>query len=62
VQQDKDRLAALQNDQQKTQQQQARLDERYVLSKKSHAESLRQQQRLKQQWHDGKKILDEQRA
>ncbi|MCX2958068.1 MAG: ATP-dependent dsDNA exonuclease, partial [Serratia symbiotica] len=44
------------------QQQQARLDERYMLSKKNHAESLQQQQRLQQQWQDGEKILGEQRA
>ncbi|WP_367672458.1 exonuclease subunit SbcC [Serratia symbiotica] len=62
VQQAKDRLAALQNEQQQAQQQQARLDERYMLSKKNHAESLQQQQRLQQQWQDGEKILGEQRA
>ena len=62
VQQAKDRLAALQNEQQQAQQQQVRLDERYMLSKKNHAESLQQQQRLQQQWQDGEKILGKQRA
>lgn len=62
VQQAKDRLTALQHEQQQAQQQQARLDERHALLQKSHADGLLLQQRLQQQWQDGETTLGEQRA
>ncbi|MGO4742904.1 exonuclease subunit SbcC [Serratia quinivorans] len=62
VQQAKDQLAALQTQQQQAQQEKARLDERFALLAKSHAEAQSQQQRLLQQRQEAELALAEQRA
>lgn len=62
VQQAKDRLAALQTQQQQAQQEKALLDERFKLLEKSHAEAQSQQQRLQQQRQEADQALDEQRT
>ncbi|MBV6695338.1 exonuclease subunit SbcC [Serratia quinivorans] len=62
VQQAKDQLATLQTQQQQAHQEKARLDERFILLEKSHAEAQLQQQRLQQQWQDGERVLGEQRS
>ncbi|CAI2482908.1 TPA: exonuclease subunit SbcC [Serratia liquefaciens] len=62
VQQAKDRLAALQTQQQQAQQEKALLDERFSLLEKSHAEAQSQQQRLQQQRQEAEQALGEQRT
>lgn len=62
VQQAKDRLAALQTQQQQAQQEKALLDERFKLLEKSHAEAQSQQQRLQQQRQEAEQALGEQRT
>lgn len=62
VQQAKDRLAALQTQQQQAQQEKALLDERFSLLEKSHAETQSQQQRLQQQRQEAEQALGEQRT
>ncbi|AYO36507.1 exonuclease subunit SbcC [Serratia sp. P2ACOL2] len=62
VQQAKDRLAALQTQQQQAQQEKALLDERFKLLEKSHAEAQSQQQRLQQQRQEADQALGEQRT
>ncbi|MEQ5972924.1 exonuclease subunit SbcC [Serratia liquefaciens] len=62
VQQAKDRLAALQTQQQQAQQEKALLDERFSLLEKSHAEAQSQQQRLQQQRQEAERALGEQRT
>lgn len=62
VQQAKDRLAALQTQQQQAQQEKALLDERFKLLEKSHAEAQSQQQRLQQQRQEADQTLGEQRT
>ena len=62
VQQAKDRLAALQTQQQQAQQEKALLDERFKLLEKSHAEAQSQQQRLQQQRQEAERALGEQRT
>jgi exonuclease SbcC len=62
VQQAKDRLAALQTQQQQAQQEKALLDERFKLLEKSHAEAQSQQQRLQQQRQEAEQALAEQRT
>ena len=62
LQQAKDRLAALQTQQQQAQQEKALLDERFKLLEKSHAEAQSQQQRLQQQRQEAEQALGEQRT
>lgn len=62
VQQAKDRLAALQTQQQQAQQEKALQDERFSLLEKSHAEAQSQQQRLQQQRQEAEQALGEQRT
>lgn len=62
VQQAKDRLAALQTQQQQAQQEKALLDERFKLLEKSHTEAQSQQQRLQQQRQEAEQALGEQRT
>ncbi|EPC5668226.1 exonuclease subunit SbcC [Serratia liquefaciens] len=62
VQQAKDRLAALQTQQQQAQQEKALLDERFKLLEKSHAEAQSQQQRLQQRRQEAEQALGEQRT
>lgn len=62
LQQAKDRLAALQTQQQQAQQEKALLDERFSLLEKSHAEAQSQQQRLQQQRQEAEQALGEQRT
>lgn len=62
LQQAKDRLAALQTQQQQAQQEKALLDERFKLLEKSHAEAQSQQQRLQQQRQEAERALGEQRT
>ncbi|MGE6303184.1 exonuclease subunit SbcC [Serratia liquefaciens] len=62
VQRAKDRLAALQTQQQQAQQEKALLDERFSLLEKSHAEAQSQQQRLQQQRQEAEQALGEQRT